>query len=320
MSFKQNEIPNQAFRQSVSEVQINETDDGKIRMSIQALGGDVLDHWFFGRIVQDLSGMRMSKDRIPVDYNHNPSEIIGYAELQSTDGTLALDSYIIPFGDDRGAEVAHKMKAGIPYQASIDYTPTKPDEVKFEQIEDGQMTTVNGREFVGPLTVVRQWTLHGVAITPHGADSDTESKLRQSLMSQKKEKQTMSEATQKPTEREAFVQFVNRFGKDKAAEYYMQGLSMEQAADKYAQSVEAENVILKKDIEAFKQKIGELETAIAEKQAQIDASKAAAPKHDSTEGGAEHVYTRAEISKMTPAQYEQNRATILEQVQKGLVK
>jgi len=171
------EIPSSACFFNVGEftaMRKNETDkSGALRMV--ARSGQPIEHWFFGRVVHDLSGMQMHKPRIPVDYVHDPKEIIGYLNhFSSETGDLVATGALVPFKDsDRATEIMHKMSAGVPYEASINFGG---DGLKYEEIAEGQVTQVNGYQFEGPGVVVREWPLRGVAICPYGADAQTESR------------------------------------------------------------------------------------------------------------------------------------------------
>jgi hypothetical protein len=170
------DIPAAACLLNVGEFQYmrkNETDkSGSLRLV--ARSGQPIEHWFWGRIVHDLSGMRLHKQRLPVDYVHDPKEIIGYLNrFEIENGDLITSGALVPFKDnDRATEIMHKMDAGVPYEASINFGG---DGIKVEELSEGQTTTVNGYQFDGPGVVVREWPLRGVAICPYGADMNTES-------------------------------------------------------------------------------------------------------------------------------------------------
>lgn len=174
--YKTKEIPATACMLNAGEFTIsrkNETDkSGALRMV--ARSGQPIEHWFWGRVVHDLSGMRMHKNRLPVDYVHDPKEIIGYLNhFDSETGDLVASGALVPFKDsDRATEIMHKMSAGVPYEASINFGG---DGIKVQELEDGEVTEVNGYQFEGPGMVVREWPLRGVAICPYGADMNTES-------------------------------------------------------------------------------------------------------------------------------------------------
>lgn len=137
--------------------------------------GDPIDHYYWGRIVHDFSGMT-HKPKIPIDYCHDDGDIIGFADaVEVADGNLYLSGQIVPFAlHDRASEVIFKADAGIPYEASIDFWS---DDLELEYIPDGMFVTVNERQFDGPGVVVRKWPLRGCAVCPHGYDGATETAL-----------------------------------------------------------------------------------------------------------------------------------------------
>ena len=153
----------------------NETDkSGALRMLART--GQPIEHWFWGRIVHDLAGMRLHKRRLPVDYVHDPKEIIGYLNhFGSESGDLVATGALVPFKDsDRATEIMHKQAAGVPYEASINFGG---DGIAIEELAEGESAQVNGYTFDGPGVIVREWPLRGVAICPYGADQNTESAL-----------------------------------------------------------------------------------------------------------------------------------------------
>jgi hypothetical protein len=151
----------------------NETDkSGSLRMV--ARSGQPIEHWFWGRVVHDLAGMRLHKPRLPVDYVHDPKEVIGYLNHFSAEsGDLVTSGALVPFKDsDRATEIMHKQAQGVPYEASINFGG---DGLRVEEVPAGQSVAVNGYDFEGPGIVIREWPLRGVAICPYGADMHTES-------------------------------------------------------------------------------------------------------------------------------------------------
>ena len=140
---------------------------------VKARSGQPLEHWFWGRVVHDLTGMRMHKTRLALDYAHNDSEVIGYLNhFDASSGDLMASGAIIPFtAGDRAEEVLFKMKQGVPYEASIFFGG---DGIKIEEVQEGECTQVNGYKFEGPGCVIREWPLRGVAVCPYGADQNTE--------------------------------------------------------------------------------------------------------------------------------------------------
>lgn len=176
---KSKQVPAAALRFSVGEFELG--DNGETAKSapfrMVARSGQPIEHWFWGRVVHDLSGMR-AKGRVPIDYAHNESEIIGYANRFDADsGDLVVGGALVPFKDsDRATEVVFKAKAGVPYEASINFGG---DGIKVEKVAEGRSVEVNGYTFSGPGVVVREWPLRGIAVCPYGADMNTSTQLSQ---------------------------------------------------------------------------------------------------------------------------------------------
>ena len=145
-------------------------------VKMKARSGQPIEHWFWGRVVHDLAGMKLLKNRVPIDYVHNDNEVIGYVNHFDTEsGDLILSGALVPFKEsDRATEIIFKNKAGIPYESSINFAGPG---VKVQILEDGQMADVNGYTFAGPGTIIREWTLRGVAVCPYGADANTASNV-----------------------------------------------------------------------------------------------------------------------------------------------
>jgi hypothetical protein len=145
-------------------------------IKLKARSGDPIEHWFWGKVIHDLAGMRTHKPRLTVDYGHNSDEVLGYLNhFDITSGDLIASGALTPWReDDRASEVMFKMRQGVPYEASIFFGG---DGIKIEEVPQGMVQTVNGRQFEGPGIIVREWPLRGVAICPYGADQNTESSM-----------------------------------------------------------------------------------------------------------------------------------------------
>ena len=139
--------------------------------SMVARSGQPINHHFWGPIVHDNAGAQFKK-RIPIDFNHDVNEIVGFGNKISVDesGNLSIDGFLTPYKEnDRATEILHKAELGVPWEASINFA----GDMVLEKFEEGETVEVNGHEFEGPMTVVREWQLRGVAITPYGYDSST---------------------------------------------------------------------------------------------------------------------------------------------------
>jgi hypothetical protein len=145
------------------------------KIKMLARTGEPINHPYWGNIVHDLNGMKLHKNRLSIDYNHNPDEIIGYLnKFDISTGDLVASGALTPFEEkDRASELIFKMGEGVPYEASINFA----DSMVLEDIDEGMAVNVNGRQMNGPLTVVREWGLRNIAVCPMGADKNTETTL-----------------------------------------------------------------------------------------------------------------------------------------------
>lgn len=183
MSDETRTIPATACRCVVGPFELGDNGEGakSAPFRMVARSGDAIDHWWWGRVVHDLDGMRLpSRNRVAIDYVHDENQIVGYAnKFDTSTGNLEASGSLTPYDDDdRASEIVHKAKQGVPYEASINFGG---DGIKIEEYEAGDQIEVNGRKFSGPITVVREWPLRGIAVCPYGADSNTSTEFSNSL-------------------------------------------------------------------------------------------------------------------------------------------
>jgi len=180
MTHETRKVPAAATRCVLGPFELGDNGDGSKTAPFRmvARSGDSIDHWYWGKVVHDLSGMQRHKERLPIDYIHDDAEVIGYANhFDITNGDLEVSGALVPFKDsDRATEIIHKAKAGVPYEASINFGG---DGLKVEEYKPGESVNVNGREFAGPVTVIRSWPLRGIAVCPYGADCNTSTSFTQ---------------------------------------------------------------------------------------------------------------------------------------------
>lgn len=170
-----NAVPKAACMLAVGSVEMGSNGENakSAPIKLKARSGDSIEHWYWGKVIHDLAGMRVSKPRLTIDYAHNDNEVLGYLNhFDTASGDLIASGALTPWReDDRASEVMFKMAQGVPYEASIFFGG---DGIKIEEVGEGMMQTVNGRQFDGPGVIIREWPLRGVAICPYGADANTE--------------------------------------------------------------------------------------------------------------------------------------------------
>ena len=159
------------------EVGTNGDDAKTAPVKLLARSSQPVDTWWWGRVVHDMEGMTLSKSRIPLDYCHDPEQVIGYAnKFDTASGDLVASGALVPYSadpSDKATEVLYKSKNGIPYQASIFFDAP----LVMEYVDQGASVEVNGQQFSGPGVVVREWTLRGIAICPYGVDGNTAAEM-----------------------------------------------------------------------------------------------------------------------------------------------
>ena len=169
-------IPSSACRLSLGKFQLSadtETKEGsKFPIHMLARSNKAVSHGFWGNVVHDFGGMKLGKDHVTIDYCHNPAEVLGYLDkYEITADGLEMDGVLIPFKpDDRASEVICKNRAGVNYEASINFAG---DGLVVEVVDDGQFAQVNNEQIMGPMTIIREWPLRGVAVIAYGADGNT---------------------------------------------------------------------------------------------------------------------------------------------------
>lgn len=153
-----------------------EIKDGKAPVKMRARSGQPIWHWYWGNVVHDMAGFRTHKPTLAIDYCHRDDELLGYLDVfrPSHDG-LDVEGALVMFAkDDRATEVVHKAQQGVPYEASIFFDP---DSMVLEEVGPNAEAQVNGYTLKGPALILRQWSLRGVAICPHGYDGQTSTQL-----------------------------------------------------------------------------------------------------------------------------------------------
>jgi hypothetical protein len=150
-----------------------------VKVQIVARSGDPVDSPWFGPMVHDFAGMT-NKARIPIDYAHDQYDNIGYLNhFDTSTGDLICTGAIVKTDPSCGSfidDLIVKMETGVPYEASIQFD----DDYTIEFVPEGVQVTINNRTIMGPVTVVRQWSLIAVAICKFGMDSNTSAELQMS--------------------------------------------------------------------------------------------------------------------------------------------
>lgn len=143
-------------------------DSLKHPISILARTDQPIDHWYWGRIVHDISGIKLHKESIVIDYCHSDYEIMGYLDKFDREGGLQCSGALVKIPGSQAEKVCINAANDVPYEASIFFDPDHG--IVIEEVGQGASSEVNGFTIEGPAVIVRECLLRAVAICPHGAD------------------------------------------------------------------------------------------------------------------------------------------------------
>ncbi len=165
----------------------------KFSMIAYTGGAMRLEGWKYP-VVVDLAGMAIPSQSRPIRVGHNSDRLVGHTHaIAQGDGRLTASGVLSIPGPDAERVVAGSRN-GFPWQASIG---AKVEQHEF--IKEGQVAAANGREFAGPLVIIRKSTLGEISFVDLGADGNTSA----SVAAQAQEKSIMNPTTGSPSMPEA---------------------------------------------------------------------------------------------------------------------
>jgi len=117
-------------------------------------------------VVVDLAGLAIPRQNAPIREAHGAR--VGHAEsIRVEDGKL-IAAGVISCTGQVARELVADARNGFPWQASIGASVEQ-----FEFVREKQAVVVNGREFAGPVNVVRKATLGEISFVDLGADANS---------------------------------------------------------------------------------------------------------------------------------------------------
>jgi hypothetical protein len=119
-------------------------------------------------VIIDLAGLSIPAQSRPIRFGHDPLAGVGHTDSIRIEQGQLLASGVVSRDTAAAREVVTSSKNGFPWQASVG---ASVDE--FEFVKEHQQVTVNGRQYSGPLNVVRKSTLGEISFVDLGADGAT---------------------------------------------------------------------------------------------------------------------------------------------------
>ncbi|MCL4743269.1 MAG: hypothetical protein KJZ54_13825 [Phycisphaerales bacterium] len=123
-------------------------------------------------VVIDLAGLEIPSQARPIRFGHDPAAGVGHTDAIRVEGGQLIATGMISRDTAAAKEVVASSKNGFPWQASVG---ASVDE--FEFVREKQKATVNGREFEGPINIVRRATLGEISFVDLGADGGTSASI-----------------------------------------------------------------------------------------------------------------------------------------------
>ncbi|NLF31332.1 MAG: hypothetical protein GX591_10655, partial [Planctomycetes bacterium] len=119
-------------------------------------------------VIVDLAGLAIPSQARPIRFGHDVTAGVGHTDtIRVQDGQL-IATGIVSRDTVAAREIVASAKNGFPWQASIGASVDQ-----FEFVKESQSVLVNGRQFSGPVNVVRRATLGEISFVDLGADGNT---------------------------------------------------------------------------------------------------------------------------------------------------
>ncbi|WDI40508.1 phage major capsid protein [Bremerella sp. P1] len=119
-------------------------------------------------VIIDLAGLSIPSQSRPIRFGHDPLSGVGHTDAIRIEQGQLMASGVVSRDTPAAREVVISSKNGFPWQASIGASVEE-----FEFVKDRQTVTVNGRQYDGPLNVVRKASLGEISFVDLGADGAT---------------------------------------------------------------------------------------------------------------------------------------------------
>ena len=149
--------------------------DGKtlrrFNMTAYTGGAMTLAGWPYP-VVVDMAGLAVGKKSRPILMDHDTGRIVGHTDAVGVDGGALTVAGVISGVGSAAQEVVGASDNGFPWQASLGAAVKK---VVF--VPEGKTAAANGKEFAGPVYMVRQAKLGEVSFVALGADDATTAKV-----------------------------------------------------------------------------------------------------------------------------------------------
>jgi len=149
-------------------------------------------------VVVDLAGLGIPSQNRPIRFGHDMQSGVGHTDVIRIEDGKLLATGIVSRDTAAAREIVASARNGFPWQASI-----AAGVEEFEFIKPDQKVLVNGREFLGPVNVVRRSTLGEISFVDLGADGQTSASVAALATPFKQENSEMGDSIYKGADSQA---------------------------------------------------------------------------------------------------------------------
>lgn len=119
-------------------------------------------------VIVDLAGLTIPSQSRPIRFGHDATAGVGHTDSIAVAEGKLVAAGIVSRDTAAAREIVASARNGFPWQASLGASVDQ-----FEFVREDQAVLVNGREFKGPVNVVRRATLGEISFVDLGADGNT---------------------------------------------------------------------------------------------------------------------------------------------------
>jgi hypothetical protein len=139
-------------------------------------------------VIVDLAGLSIPSQSRPIRFGHDATSGVGHSNAIRVEEGKLVATGVVSRDTLAAKEIVVSARNGFPWQASIGAAVEE-----FEFVKENQKVLVNGREFLGPVNVVRRSTLGEISFVDLGADGQTSASVAAAASHQSEEKTKMDE-------------------------------------------------------------------------------------------------------------------------------
>jgi hypothetical protein len=123
-------------------------------------------------VVVDLAGLAIPSQSRPIRFGHDMASGVGHTDAIRIEHGRLVATGVVSRDTAAAKEIVASARNGFPWQASIGAAVEE-----FEFVKENQKVLVNGRQFAGPVNVVRRATLGEISFVDLGADGATTAQI-----------------------------------------------------------------------------------------------------------------------------------------------